>query len=230
MKDKLIQQKLAEYAEAVKPDSALIEAAVFELRRKRAEQASRSARRSRAPLLLRIGAAGVASLMLVVFSFYVIVNVFNFMGGNNDGTAPGHTPRYALSDLTYHVMPMENVRQESILILELDNVHTNARFFFEAGETEPILISVLYRTVGGGGIDEILILADIGGGLADFVDFRRHTATVIEGIAVHKRQILISGEFMTEAFFRYGDIDYYVKIMSPTFEAALIYLTLLLGG
>jgi len=212
MKNKFIEKKLNIYAEAVKPDGRLIVAALNELRIRKAQGMALPSYflpKNRQGQIIAALVAAVLLLSLVIFVFF----------RNSDTNM-----KYSLSQLTYQAVPVEEIPQ-SILTIDLDDFYINARVYYE-GDI-PVTVSVLYKTTGEGGLDEAIVIADLGGGLMDYTGFKKYLKSTINGVTVCKRQIRENGEYYTEAYFRYCDIDYYLMVTSPIKDSADDYIMLL---
>ncbi len=132
--------------------------------------------------------------------------------------SPGY---YTLSDMDYRVAPMEEVLEiVPIAMPDPGDYYTNSRMYYADGGSAPSVISTLYRTVGGSGLDEIVVIADLGRGLEDYRDFKNYEKSLINGVTVSSLQRWENGEYYTDAYFNLGDIDYYVKITSPGQDSA----------
>jgi len=247
MKNKLIEQKLTRYAEAVKPDNRVIQAAVLEMRAKKQWQNARAQaglggysppvpippaerpKPGRRGLYVGLGAAAMACVLFVSLIVYFAGLIDSGKTGPSDPSAP--KPLYNLSQLTYETATIEEVKGiKPILTLDIAEMYTNGRLYYAAGGTEPAVISVLYKTVGSGGLDEIVVIADLNGGLKDYTGYKKHAALAVGDTTVNRRQRPVNGEYDTEAYFTHGGVDYYIKISSPSQGGAEHYIALLLSG
>jgi hypothetical protein len=218
MKNKFIEQKLNIYAEAVKPGTELISGAFTELRqnRARAAQYPYAYKKPRNNFLI-IGTVAAAAVWLVLISIGLY-----FFATLNSGE------NYSLSTLSYQVSSIEKGRENSVLIMDIGEAYTNVRMYYNKSGDKPLVISVLYKTVGGGGLDEIVVIADLGGGLKDYAGFKNYTKAAVGGTTVCQREIMQNGEYYSEIFFSFKKIDYYIKIASPISGGINYYLPLLL--
>lgn len=218
MKNRFIERKLNSYVEAVKPNDKLIEGAVLALRQKRLEgntskvSAYRSNKRG-----LAIGLSVAAACALLLVGIFLSQLIF-----------PAKPQSYALADLTYNTASIEVIEQEtSVLTIDIDDMYTNGRIYLNE-KKEHAVVSVLYKAVGEGGLDEIVVIADLKGGLKDYSDFKKYTKKAdINGIEVRLMETRQNGEYYTNAYFSFKGIDYYVKIMSPV-KDGVEYISLLL--
>jgi len=221
MKNKFIEEKLNSYVEAVKPDCGLIEPARSELRKKRGSVPYTPQK----PRGLVWQITAVAAILI----FLVSMPVYYFMSTKNPSTDPAVTAppaQYSISKLTYAVVPPDEIGHP-VMLIDIKDGYINARVYSD--KNKPVTVSVYYKTVGEGGLDEIVVVADIGGGLTDYKGFKDGNKTTINGVNVYTYQTLKNGEYYTEAYFEYADIDYYVMVMSPLSQNAHGYLELLLA-
>jgi|GEM_PF-6899956 len=220
MKDKYIERKLNLYVEAVKPQNRVIDDAIFELRQRQSQKTIQPYPvKRKTGMFFGIGAAAAASLAILIFLTVTIVNVVN------------KPPVYALTDLEYRAVTISEIQSAAnILTLDAGESYTNGRIYHKEGSDAPVVITMLYKTVGAGGLDEIIVIADLLGGLKDYTDFKQYTKTAIEGTTVHRRQVKENGEYFTECFFSSGGVDYYVIITSPVQSSANEYIALLLSS
>ena len=231
MKNKLIEQKLNQYAEAVKPGNAILEPAVSELRQRRQWNYGAYAPPYPAAPRKRRLSAGIWAAAACAFVLTLSLTVYFSYFYNKNAPEP---MAYNLSELTYRVEPIAEIERTSqILIINIDenfyaDYYTNCRVYSNA-KGEPLVISVLYKTVGGGGLDEVVVIADLSGGLKDYKGFKALTEIKIGGVTVNRRQTRENGEYYSDAYFSYGGIDYYVIISSPAANGAERYVELLLG-
>jgi hypothetical protein len=249
MKDSFIEEKLNEFAEAVKSDGGrVLDAAVSELRKRKREgyyeelRPKKSGAKRFTRRLLAFGGTAAA----IVLVFYFVISGFRSLFPSSPGntTDPGQNqpgdppdvddpPRntYNLRSLSYDVVPAsEAAGRYSILSLTLENAYTNARLYYERTQRSPSVISILYRVDGAGGLEEIVIIADLNGGLLDYTNFWDFPKRTVAGVTVHSRAIMTNGECYTDMHFQYGEVDYYLRVASPVSESAYEYLNMLLYG
>ena len=218
MKDKLIEKKLNLYVEAVKPQSSVITSAVFELRQIQSQKIQSYPAKRKTGMIFGISAAAAASFAIFIFLTITIVNMIS------------GPPNYALSELTYKTATISEIKSTaSILTLNISDSYTNGRIYYRENSSEPVVVSILYKTVGSGGLDEIIVIADLNNGLKDYSNFKNYKQISVGGIAVFERRIYVNGEYYTEVFFSYEDVDYYVIVTSPMQDNAGQYILLLLN-
>jgi len=232
MKDKIIEQKLYEYVEAVKPDKEILAPAILALSQIRQNAPNVITKKPawRLPLFASLGSFASACVIALV----IFLGIYHFIlqpppsGNAPDASLPPQT--FTMNDLTYSLAVLSDVKDD-ILVIDKENTYSNVRkySFDEAEDDSVVVISVLYRTVGINGLDQILVIADKHGGLKDFNDFRNFSIVTIEGVTVRRRQQFINGEWYTDAFFEYGGIDYYIRIESSAQNMLVHYIELLLG-
>ncbi|MCL2797511.1 MAG: hypothetical protein FWD58_05615 [Firmicutes bacterium] len=176
-----------------------------------------------------------AAAAVLIFFGVLMVNLLPDANKGADEPSNPPPPAYALSSLTYNVTSIEEV-ENAVLTLRigengLEELYANARAYYAKNNAEsPTVISVLYKTVGDGGLDEIVVIADMKGGLKDYKSFKNYSDTAeVKGVEVRLKQRQENGEFYTDAYFRHGDIDYYLKLASPMRDVAERYVGLLLG-
>lgn len=218
MKNKFIEKKLNIYVEAVKPQSGIIDSAVLEIRQKQfAHYAYQKPKKH--GIYAGVGAAVAASILLTFFTVYFISLLIR------------PEARYELAQLNYETATISEIESaSSILTLNISESYTNGRIYYAENSTTPTVISILYKTVGSGGLDEIVVIADLNKGLTDYNNFKKYKETQINGITVFERQLYVNGEYYTESYFRYEDIDYYVIVASPAQGSANHYITLLINS
>jgi hypothetical protein len=219
-KDKLIQQKLNQYADGLKLSPAIIEDALVEVRRNRARPAARSSHRG----LLAFGAMAAAAAVILAFAIGVINNIFN------ENAGPGGA-QYALFDLGRRSIELAQIPEvnESISYLQLEEMSSECSLFFDRKTKEAVMVYAKYKVLGAGGADEIVLIADLRRGYKELNHFKSLSAREIGGKEVRAIQFYEDGEYHTNAYFSKEDIDYYLIVMSPWSDQGYYYLEILLG-
>ena len=244
-KDKVLEEKLTRYAESVKPQKGIIDGAIYALRLRRqaldsgryipapADPVSAGVPRSRSGK--RWIFSSVAAVVVAAVFIGIIAGIINRGGGatNNkpDVSAPSPaviTP-YSLSALTVSEGGVADAQSAGLLTLGGTGETLSAQGkVYKNKEGETAVISVFYKMVGGGGVDEILVVADIGRGLTDYREFKRHPSRTIAGVRVYEYEEMLNGEYYTNLYFAHGDVDYYLIIASPVKDSAEVYVTSLI--
>lgn len=222
MKDRFIERKLNSYVEAVKPKKNVLDAAILALRQKRqikkpaAVPVYRPGRKRKVVIAL----CSVAASVLLIIGLIIAIREINF----SSETLP---QTYVLADLTYRTETIEQIESDTdILTMNTSGDRfTKGLLYFK--DNECIVIIVSYRILGEGGLDEIVVIADLKGGLSDFEDFTKYRKTNIGGITVNFKETPENGEWYTEAYFKNAGIDYYIKITSPV-QSGKEYISLLI--
>ena len=235
-KDRVIDERLTRYAESVKPKQGVLDAAVYAIRlRQQAAQNgfyiprpadARSAgvpvRRNRTPWIF----SSVAAVVVAAFIIGIAIGIIN--GGdklnNNQPSQPAVITPYALNTLNASAGSLADAQNAGVLTLKKAGLSTQGKVY-KNGKGETAVVSVFYKTVGGGGIDEILVIADIGRGLTDYKEFKTLQGRTIAGVTVYQREEILNGEYYTNLYFAHGDIDYYLIIASPLARAAEVYVS-----
>ena len=245
MKDRIIDERLTRYAEAVKPQKGIIDGAIYAVRLRR--QAAQSGGYVPAPENSR--AAGVprsrnkrwifssiAAVVVAAVFIGIIAGILNRGGGKTDvghdtkPPAPAVITPYSLQSLSVSAGGVADAQGAGVLTLGGAEETLSAQGkVYKNKQGETAVISIYYRAVGGGGLDEILVIADIGRGLTDYKEFKQYSAVTIAGVKVWEFEELKNGEYYTNLYFAYKDVDYYLIIASPLKDSAEVYVTGLLN-
>jgi hypothetical protein len=233
MKDRVIDEKLTRYAESVKPKTGILDGAVFALRQRRqdAQSATESPRSAGVPRSRRSRAGLISALAAVIVAAAIIgiaIGIINGgFGGDKQGpTDPAVITPYALSSLNVSAGSLADAQSAGILTLaaETDETQATQGKVYKNDKGEIAVISIFYKTFGEGGVDEILVIADIGRGLTDYKEFKALQGVAIAGVTVYQREEMRNGEYYTNLYFVYKDIDYYLIIASPLADGAELYV------
>jgi len=250
MKDRIIDEKLTAYAERVKPDKGVIDGAINALRHRQriisgggyipapAEPRSMGIPRSRKKTF-QWAFSAVAAVFIAAAVIGIALSIINGIGGNkpndpNGNNDPSPQPpkpaAYSLSALEVRSGNLLTEAQDAGVLTLNGAVSVQSKIYENKdseGDAVTAVISVFYKTVGIGGLDEILVVADIGRGLIDYKDFKDFSGRTIAGVTVYRFEKLIDGEYYTNLYFTYGNVDYYLIIASPMAGAAEVYVGLL---
>lgn len=212
-KDKFISEKLNNLADDVKLDSKVIEDAVTVC------QNQVLARKTpfRKKLMFSL-AAGAAALALIILIYPFLSSAFNTGGGHS-------VPSYSLNEMQQKSVPSQGLTfltEKEILPFTKfkDNFNPMLPAYEYNNEISVIIFNFLIVSDYAMGNSEITIYADICNNLTDFSHYKN-----FEGIFRTQETNFIyketfkDGEYLTNGYFSYNGIDYYLKIVSPVQNA-----------
>lgn len=241
-KDRLILQKLNNYAEACRPPSgSMLNLARAEFAAQKAaarpfSEKVQSGVKFKSKPLFKL-TAGMAAAVVFIFSLVYMMSILPLKGttppqGDNE---PQQQISYSLSQLSGTPTEPQLLRdaEGSPLLtaagLEGGSFTVTAFEFYHKDKEQPVTAWQQYKVLTSSGMDEVLLIADMGGGLKDYQQVK-NSVTVYrhDGIEMYGTvDMYINGEFYTALYFNYSGTDYYLIIMSPSNYSYQSFLPLL---
>lgn len=187
-KDTVIKEALIHYTSAVNIPNSVINPARQNLRR------IRSGRR------MKLLTAAVAAIFIIFGISYIANSLMN------------STPELTYSTVSLKRINSEinNVSIEGLKIIKNAGQVLSVKEFINKNNGEIYVISIEYLFLGLGGTERLLVVADIKGGLTDYVSYQDY-----HGDDLKQQTVYENGEYYTFGFFEDQKIKYYLILMSP---------------
>ncbi|MFA5449758.1 MAG: hypothetical protein WC292_04905 [Clostridia bacterium] len=229
-KDYLIKKKLDRMADEIRPPDRVLSGA----RRAIAENNERQA--ARQPKRFRAVAAFAAVVIIAVVSVLIYNNVNKDSplapngdqspsDSQQDATPP---PSYKLSELSGRLAGEQDISEITIFDLG-DNTAQFYRVYQDKKTGETAVTITKVKSITPQGMDEVLIFADLGGGLQDLQSLKTSGNIYQKGEQkITYTERYEDGEWYTQAYYNKDDTDYYLMIMSPTKGIGEYYFTKIL--
>lgn len=187
-KDTVIKEALIHYTSAVNLSNSVINPARQNLRR------IHSGRR------MKLLTAAVAAIFIIFGISYIANSLMN------------STPELTYSTVSLKRINSEinNVSIEGLKIIKNAGQVLSVKEFINKNNGEIYVISIEYLFLGLGGTERLLVVADIKGGLTDYVSYQDY-----HGDDLKQQTVYENGEYYTFGFFEDQKIKYYLILMSP---------------
>lgn len=216
-KDKLIEKKLNDYANSIKPDEIIIYDAVQILKNNKDSVIFSKKRNYKAiPILL-------LSFVFIFINVYILNTLFS---KNNTVENSDQYAIYQIQDLGRKNTDISQLSEDynNLLLLDMPLMNVSSKEYFDRETQNVNVLALEYEVLSEYGMEEINIIIDINNGLQDFSSFKNYTYYEIDEKQIYKNEYYKNGEYYTNLYFENENMDYYIIIMSPENDRANIYL------
>ncbi|MDR3319156.1 MAG: hypothetical protein LBS99_06925 [Clostridiales bacterium] len=231
MKDERIDELLTDYVERIKPPTAwAVSRAMREVAEAPARLAAQERRRRRAGRIFALAASSAAAVTAFIFMLSFVLN--NIIAPSDDSDAPSQS-YYRLSALNtvsadYAAAAAAANGKLPVLgsaALDDENVRTLYTVYSRPGAAGAAVVSVRYRLITEAGTDELVIYADLEGGLEDYLSLKNEPE-FFSGAFGYERYL--DGEYYTSLYLAHDGVSCYMLVMSAASGRGVEYLEALL--